>query len=108
MRQVREPYYKMCSTDKVETKTGEWTPLQISPQVVAESVKAEAEKKMGYTFDTYASMEFQTQLVNGTNYRIILKVKDILPGLIQITVNQSLEPITYTLLDAEEWIPHPK
>ncbi|XP_065907444.1 cystatin-B-like [Dysidea avara] len=71
-------------------------------QKIADAVKEEAEKKMGYRFEMYKAVEYQSQMVTGTNFRIVMQVANLLPGQIRITVYVDLEQ-KCKLLEAESW-----
>ena len=57
-------------------------------QLLADSVKVSVEAKLNAKFETYEAVSYKSQIVNGTNYNIKVKVDD--NNYIHIKVHKAL------------------
>ncbi|XP_065906498.1 cystatin-B-like [Dysidea avara] len=83
-------------------KSGAWSepkPATQETQDIADKVKKAAEEQVGMVFKVYKAIEYQTQVVAGTNFRIIIKVTDF-PQNAELVVFRNLED-QYSLTSAK-------
>ncbi|XP_065908219.1 cystatin-A-like [Dysidea avara] len=65
-------------------------PATQETQEIADKVKVAAKEKVGRVFQMCKAIEYQTQVVAGTNFKIIVQVTDF-PQNLEIVVFRSLK-----------------